>query len=149
MHIAPDALLKTLKSLDFNYKRNVSVVFGCGGDRDQKKRPLMAIIANKYCKKIYITDDNPRNENPKKIRDELSKYIQKEKVYNIGNRALAIKKAIQNADHQEIILIAGKGHEENQIYKNKIINISDKKIVKQIKIKSKIFSKKNKKFCSK
>ena len=104
----PDALLKTLKSLDFNYKRNVSVVFGCGGDRDQKKRPLMAMIANKYCKKIYITDDNPRNENPKKIRDELSKYIQKEKVYNIGNRALAIKKAIQNADHQEIILIAGK-----------------------------------------
>ncbi len=142
----PDALLKTLKSVDFNYKRNVSVVFGCGGDRDQKKRPLMAMIANKYCKKIYITDDNPRNENPKKIRDELSKYIQKEKVYNIGNRALAIKKAIQNADHQEIILIAGKGHEENQIYKNKIINISDKKIVKQIKIKSKIFSKKNKNF---
>ena len=77
----PDALLKTLKSLRFNYKKNISLVFGCGGDRDQKKRPLMAKIANKYCKKIYVTDDNPRNENPKKIRKELSKYINKNKCF--------------------------------------------------------------------
>ena len=142
----PDALLKTLKSLDFNNKKNISLVFGCGGDRDKKKRPLMARIANKYCKKIYITDDNPRNENPKKIRYELSKYIKKDKTFNIGNRALAIKKAIKNADQQEIILIAGKGHEEQQIYKNKIINISDKKIIQNIKIRSKIKNKKNKNF---
>ena len=106
----------------------------------------MAMIANKHCKKIYITDDNPRDENPKKIRKELLEHIDKGKAFNFGNRAIAIKKAIQNADHQEIILIAGKGHEEHQIYKNKIINISDKKIVKKIKLKSKIFSKKNKNF---
>ena len=61
----PDALLKTLKFLKFNYRNNISLVFGCGGERDQKKRPLMAKIANDNCKKIYITDDNPRNENPK------------------------------------------------------------------------------------
>ena len=134
----PDALLKTLKSLEFNYRQNITLVFGCGGDRDQRKRPLMAKIANKYCKKIYITDDNPRNENPKNIRQVLLKYIDKNKAFNIGNRALAIKKAIQNADHKEIILIAGKGHEEFQIYKNKIINISDKKIVAKIKLNSKI-----------
>ena len=67
------------------------------------------MIANKYCKKIYITDDNPRNENPKKIRYELAKYIKKIKAFNIGNRKLAIKKAIQNADIGEVILIAGKG----------------------------------------
>ena len=140
----PDALLKTLKSLRFFYKKNISLVFGCGGDRDQKKRPLMAKIANKYCKKIYITDDNPRNENPEKIRKELSNYINKNKSFNISNRALAIKKAIQNADHQEIILIAGKGHEEFQIYKNKIINVSDKKIVRKIKLK--ILSNKHKNF---
>ncbi len=142
----PDALLKTLKSLEFNYRQNITLVFGCGGDRDQRKRPLMAKIANKYCKKIYITDDNPRNENPKNIRQVLLKYIDKNKAFNIGNRALAIKKAIQNADHKEIILIAGKGHEEFQIYKNKIINISDKKIVAKIKLNSKILKNKHKNF---
>ena len=62
----PDALLKTLKSLKSFYGNNISLVFGCGGDRDKKKRSIMAKIANKYCKKIYVTDDNPRNENPKK-----------------------------------------------------------------------------------
>ena len=138
----PDALLKTLKSLKSNYGNNVSLVFGCGGDRDQKKRPLMAKIANKYCKKIYITDDNPRTENPKKIRYELSKYIEKNKIFNIGNRAQAIKKAIQNANPLETILIAGKGHEEKQIYKNKIIYISDKKIVKKIAMKTRVLTKK-------
>ena len=142
----PDALSKTLKSLEFLYKKNISLVFGCGGDRDKRKRPLMAKIANKYCKKIYITDDNPRNENPKKIRQVLLKYIDKNKAFNIGNRALAIKKAIKNADHQEVVLIAGKGHEELQIYKNKIINNSDKKIVRKIKLKLKILNKKHKNF---
>ena len=138
----PDALFKTLKSLKNNYGDNISIVFGCGGDRDQKKRPLMAKIANDICKKIYITDDNPRTENPKKIRNELSKYILKNKTFNIGNRASAIKKAIQNANPQEVILIAGKGHEEKQIYKNKIIYISDKKIVKKIKRTKRIITRK-------
>ena len=117
----PDALLKTIKSLKLNYGHNISLVFGCGGNRDKKKRPLMAKIANDYCKKVYITDDNPRDENPNIIRNELSKYIQKEKLSNIGDRSVAIKKAIQNANPQEIILVAGKGHEDKQIYKkNKI-----------------------------
>ena len=133
----PDALLETLKSLKNNYGNNISLVFGCGGERDQTKRPIMAKIANENCKKIYITDDNPRNETPQKIRKDLSKNISKSKLFNIGNRSLAIKKAILNADSQEIILIAGKGHEEHQIYKNKILKISDKKIVKKINIKIK------------
>jgi len=137
----PDALSKTLGSLKDNYGNNISLVFGCGGERDKKKRSLMAKIANDNCKKIYITDDNPRSENPKKIRNTLSKYILKNKTFNIGNRTLAIKKAIQNADPQEIILIAGKGHEEQQVYKNKIINISDKEIVNKIKNKTKIINK--------
>ena len=78
-----------------NYGNNISIVFGSEEDRDRKKRPLMAKIANNFCKKIYLTDDNPRNENPKKIRDQLSKYIKKDKKFNIGNRALAIKEAIK------------------------------------------------------
>ena len=73
-----------------------------------------------------------------KIRQELLKHIDNNKVYNIGNREMAIKKAIKDANSQEVILVAGKGHEEKQIYKNKIINISDKKIINKIKLKRKI-----------
>ena len=69
----PDALLKTLSSLKNKYGDNISVVFGCGGDRDKNKRPFMAKIANENCKKVYITDDNPRNEDPKIIRKVLLK----------------------------------------------------------------------------
>ena len=136
----PDALFKTIKSLKQDFGNNISIVFGCGGDRDKKKRPLMAKIANDNCKKIYVTDDNPRNENPKKIRSHLLKYISKTKVFNIGKRELAIKKAIQNAKPNELILVAGKGHEEKQIYKDKIYNISDKKIIKRINFKHKVIS---------
>ena len=106
----------------------------------------MAKIADDYCHKIYITDDNPRNESPYKIRKVLLKNIKKNKFFNIGNRALAIKKAIQNAGANESVLIAGKGHEEYQVYKNKIINISDKKIVKKIKINPKILNIKKQNF---
>tara|TARA_B100000963_G_scaffold361719_1_gene398956 strand:- start:1924 stop:4683 length:2760 start_codon:yes stop_codon:yes gene_type:complete len=142
----PDALLKTLNTLKNNYGKNISLVFGCGGDRDKGKRPLMAKIADQNCKKIYITDDNPRTENPKKIRNQLSNYIHQNKFFNIGERAVAIKKAIQNASPYEIILIAGKGHEEEQIYKNKTFYISDKKIVKNLKLKKKILNKKKQNF---
>ena len=78
----------------------------------------------------------------KKIRNEISKYILKEKTFNIGSRALAIKKAIKSAIPNETIIIAGKGHEKKQIYKNKIINISDKEIVRKTNIKIKSLNKK-------
>ena len=67
----PDALYKTIRFLKYKYGDNISLVFGCGGERDKKKRSLMAKIANKNCKKIYITDDNPRNENPEQKRNQL------------------------------------------------------------------------------
>ena len=63
----PEALEKVLCSIKSNFSRKISVVFGCGGQRDSKKRPLMGKIASKYCEKIYITDDNPRYENAKKL----------------------------------------------------------------------------------
>ena len=111
----------------------IFLVFLDAEEIEIKKRPLMAKIANKICKKIYITDDNPRNENPKKIRNQIIKHIQKDKVYNIGNRELAIKTAIQNADPNDLILVAGKGHEQHQIYKDKVNFISDKLILKKLK----------------
>jgi MurE/MurF fusion protein len=137
----PDALSKVLQSLNYSYGKNVSLVFGCGGDRDKTKRSLMAKVANNYSKKVYVTDDNPRNENPKKIRNEISKYINPNKCFNIGKRTEAIKKAIINSDHDDVVLIAGKGHEDKQIYKNRIIHISDKQIVKNFKLKIKNLSK--------
>ena len=139
----PDALLKVLQSLKKIYGKSISLVFGCGGDRDFKKRPLMGSIANQNCKKIYVTDDNPRNENPRKIREEIIKKISIKKYFNIGNRASAIKQAVLNAEPNEIVLIAGKGHEVQQIYKNKILSISDKQIIKKIKINKKFILKKN------
>ena len=104
----------------------------------------MSKIAEKNCKKIYVTDDNPRNENPKLIRKEVSKKISKNKLYNIGDRTTAIKKALQTSAPQEIILIAGKGHEAKQIYKDKIKYILDKNIVRKTKIpKKNFYQKKN------
>jgi MurE/MurF fusion protein len=138
----PDALLKTIQTLKDYYGKSISLVFGCGGNRDEKKRPLMAKIANTHCKKIYVTDDNPRNEDPKKIRIELVKNILDEKCFNIGNRSEAIKKAISNAEPNEIILIAGKGHEVKQIYKNNVFSFSDRQTAKKLKVKIKILSRK-------
>ena len=142
----PEALKKTLQSLKDYHNQNISVVFGCGGNRDIKKRPIMAKIAKSICEKIYITDDNPREENPKKIRAEITKSLRGSNFYNIGNRAQAIKTAVLNASQDEIILVAGKGHENTQVYRKKIISISDKTIIKKLKFKKKFLNtnKKNK-----
>jgi murE/murF fusion protein len=138
----PDALSKVIKSLVETYGNKISLVFGCGGERDFKKRPLMAKIAKIYCKKIYVTDDNPRKENPTKIRKEITNNLKGCVHFNIGNRSQAIRKAIFNAEPNEIILIAGKGHENYQDYGNRIISISDKKIVKNLKANKTEISKK-------
>ena len=111
-----------------------------------KKRPLMAKIASSNCNKVYITDDNPRNESPTKIRNEIIKNIKNKNCYNIGNRATAIKTAILNSEPNEIILVAGKGHETKQIYKKKIISISDKQIIKKLKLKINTISDKEQNF---
>ena len=137
----PNALEVALKSLHDQYQKNITLVFGCGGERDFKKRALMAKVANKYSKNIYVTDDNPRRENPTSIRKNIIKYLNKGNFIEISNRSKAIKSAILNSKPSEIILVAGKGHETKQDYGNKIINISDKKIIKFIKFKNKKISK--------
>ena len=138
----PNALFEVIKSIRDSYSQNISLVFGCGGERDLKKRPLMAKIAKIYCKKIYVTDDNPRKENPKKIRAQIIKNLKGCNYFNIGNRSKAIKEAVRNAEPGEIILIAGKGHENYQDYGNKIISISDKQIIKNLKVNKNKISKK-------
>ena len=138
----PDALNTVIHSIKNIYNNDISLVFGCGGERDYKKRPLMAKIAKSLCKKIYVTDDNPRKENPKKIRKEIISHLKGSNYFNIGNRSKAIKKALLNAEPNEIILVAGKGHENYQDYGDRIISISDKEIIKKINFNKKKINKK-------
>jgi len=126
----PDALKNILLSLKkINHKR-IILVFGCGGERDKGKRKEMAKIANKFADYVIVTSDNPRNEDPIKIIEEISMYLTV-KYKNIENRTKAINYAIEYSNMNDLILIAGKGHEEYQDIKNKRINFSDKKVVKE------------------
>jgi len=135
----PDALKYTLKSIKEQFSHSsISIVFGCGGDRDKDKRPIMGKIANQYCNKIFLTDDNPRYENPKKIRKQIKKKIVKSKLVEIASREKAIKVAIENLNSGDILLVAGKGHEIYQEYRGKKKIFSDKKyILKEINSKNK------------
>ena len=131
----PDAMQTAITSLKSYYQKDVTIIFGCGGERDMNKRGKIGKIVNKLCNKIFVTDDNPRRENPKLIRKAIIKYIKKEKLIEIGDRRKAIHSAIKQASANEIILIAGKGHENIQDYGKKKFKISDFKIVKDFKIK--------------
>ena len=116
----PEALKASLKSLKEQFKdKKIVIVFGCGGNRDKTKRPIMGKIVNQYCDTIFLTDDNPRYENPKEIRASIKININNSKVYEISNRANAIKKAILGLKTGDILLVAGKGHEKTQEYKKK------------------------------
>ena len=138
----PDALEQSLIALKKQFKKEIIIVFGCGGERDKKKRFTMGKIASKYCRKIFVTDDNPRNEDPQKIRNSIIKGCKKIAV-DIGSRKKAIRTAVQELSSNEILLVAGKGHEEIQNYGNKIKNFSDKKIIKETINKKKFSFKKS------
>ena len=136
---SPDALLTSLQNLKSQFKgKKISIVFGCGGERDQLKRPIMGRIVNSLCERVYLTDDNPRSENPNKIRAEIKKKINRSKYYEVPDRSEAIKKALFDLKTGEILLVAGKGHENTQDYGKNIKLFSDKKeILNNIKIKNK------------
>jgi murE/murF fusion protein len=138
----PDALEASLESLKEQFKnRKISIVFGCGGDRDKTKRPMMGKIANHYCDRVYLTDDNPRFENPTIIRNSIKKNINKSKLYEISNRAKAINRAIFDLNTGDILIVAGKAHEKIQEYKNiKKLFSDQKQILENITIKNKILS---------
>ncbi len=126
----PDALKICLLNLKEQFPdKKISILFGCGGNRDQNKRSKMGMIASNYSDKIYLTDDNPRFENPDKIRSDIKRGIKKTKVLEIPSRAKAIKEAIKNLNTGEILLVAGKGHEKTQDFGKRKIFFSDKKII--------------------
>lgn len=134
----PDALENVLKSLQSVRKSSKSnnkiiTVFGCGGDRDKTKRPLMAEIAARLSDYTVITSDNPRTENPQAIIDDIVKGVPPlNKNYQVeADRELAIKKAIEHAQNNDVILIAGKGHEDYQIIGTEKKYFSDFDIAKK------------------
>jgi UDP-N-acetylmuramoyl-L-alanyl-D-glutamate--2,6-diaminopimelate ligase len=124
----PDAIenaCRTLKELD---PRRLITVFGCGGDRDSAKRPLMAAAAARYSDAVVITSDNPRSEDPEVIIREIEKGLPaKYNHLSITDRAEAINAAIANSRSGDIILIAGKGHETYQHFADHTIDFDDRK----------------------
>ena len=137
----PDALKTTLENLKDQFKfSKISIVFGCGGERDKPKRRMMGKIANNLCDKIYLTDDNPRKENPKKIKSEIKKSISKSKLKEIASREKAIYQSIDELNSGDILLVAGKGHENYQEYYKKRFFSDRYFILKRIKYKNKKLS---------
>ena len=134
----PDALKTCLLNLREQFpNKKISLLFGCGGNRDQNKRSKMGKIADNFSDKIYLTDDNPRFENSYKIRKDIKKGINKQKIIEISNRAKAISEAIKIITIGEILLVAGKGHEKTQDIGKRKIYFSDKNIILDaIKIKN-------------
>ncbi len=139
----PEALKTCLLNLKEQFPgRKISLVFGCGGNRDQNKRSKMGKIASKYSNKIYLTDDNPRFENPKKIRNDIKKGIKRLTIKEIPDREKAISEAIKDLNSGEILLVAGKGHEKVQYIGERKIYFSDREIIlREIKIKNSHLSK--------
>ena len=126
----PDGMEKVLDSLK---DKDISVVFGAGGDRDQKKRPMMGRVANRYAKKIYLTNDNPRSEEPEDVIDDIYRAIeQKDKVKILLDRKDAIRLAIDELEEGEIILVLGKGDEEYQEINGEKISFNDGDIIRNI-----------------
>ena len=122
----PDALAKALGALREHCAGSLWCVFGCGGDRDPGKRPLMGTIADELADQIIVTDDNPRSENPKAITRAIVSGI-KRAVRVIHDRGEAIGTALNEALPKDVVLIAGKGHEDYQIYGKTRRSFSDRR----------------------
>ena len=125
----PDGLINVLSAAKKLKPNRIITVFGCGGDRDRKKRPLMANAVEKYSDIAFLTLDNPRTEAFNQIMADIEKgFSQSLKYEKIISREKAIEKAIDEAMENDIIIIAGKGHETYQIFKNKTIDFDDRKV---------------------
>ena len=127
----PDGLDKLLYSIMMLEKKKINIVFGCGGERDIEKRTMMGNIADSYCEKIYITNDNPRSEDPLAIFQMIKNGIKASKTFFIEDRGEAIKKSIADLQKNEILIIAGKGHENFQIVSEEKYIFSDIEVVKK------------------
>lgn len=126
----PDALKNVLLAVKKNAKAQVICVFGCGGDRDKEKRPAMARMAEKYADVVIVTSDNPRTENPQQIIDDVCRGFLGKNYQVAIDRKEAITAAITYSSKNDVVLIAGKGHEDYQLIGNKKIPFSDQSIAR-------------------
>lgn len=128
----PDSLLNALKTLRSVYSGRLITVFGCGGDRDKQKRPVMGKTACEYSDIVFVTSDNPRTENPEAIINDITDGIESGKYYKITDRTLALKSAVSCARAGDTILVAGKGHEKYQILGTQKIYYNEREIIKKL-----------------
>ena len=127
----PDALLNVLKTLKELSPRRLIVVFGCGGDRDRQKRPLMANVVDHNADHAIITSDNPRKEDPEAIIAEVEKGFRSSHYEKVTDRAAAITRAIELAQPRDVVLIAGKGHENYQEFADHTIPFDDIQVARR------------------
>ncbi|MDF2945887.1 MAG: UDP-N-acetylmuramyl-tripeptide synthetase [Bacillales bacterium] len=121
----PDSLENVIVTLNQLSTNKLTVIVGCGGNRDKTKRPIMGEIATRLATQVIFTSDNPRNEEPEEIIKDILDGVSNGNYSVEIDRRLAIRKAIQNAEKNDIILIAGKGHETYQIIKDEVIQFDD------------------------
>ena len=127
----PDALEQAILALRDHFTGKLVCVFGCGGDRDQGKRPLMGAVAERLADQVIVTDDNPRSEDPDVITDQiLSGINDPSSVLVIHDRRDAIARAINGSTPADCVLVAGKGHETVQVTGNQILPFDDREIVR-------------------
>jgi UDP-N-acetylmuramoyl-L-alanyl-D-glutamate--2,6-diaminopimelate ligase len=126
----PDALASVLRALRPHAERRLVVVFGAGGDRDRGKRPLMGQMAAELADRLYVTDDNPRGENPAEIRRAI--LAAAPRAVEIGDRRAAIAAAIADSHDGDVLVIAGKGHETGQIVGTEILPFDDAVVVREV-----------------
>lgn len=129
----PDGMKNVLQTAAAVEKNRLIVLFGCGGDRDRSKRPVMAELAEKYADYTIVSNDNPRSEDPNKIFDEIEKGFSKEFTdYEvIDDRKKGIEKAIEIAKKGDIVMLLGRGHEKYQVLKNGKVELDDRKVAYQ------------------
>src|SRR5881398_2125049 len=127
----PDALLNVLKTLRELEPHRLIVVFGCGGNRDREKRPLMGAVVDQNANHAIVTSDNPRKEDPDKIIAEVEKGFRGNHFDKITDRAQAISRAIEIAQPRDIVLIAGKGHENYQEFADHTVPFEDIQVARR------------------
>src|SRR5207237_4581980 len=128
----PDALERSLKTARAFTRGKLIVVFGCGGDRDKGKRPLMGEIAERDADRAIVTSDNPRTEDPDAIIDDIEAGMRGSRHERVTDRLSAIRRAIDLAGEDDIVLLAGKGHETYQVRGTDSYPFDEKEIVQEI-----------------
>jgi UDP-N-acetylmuramoyl-L-alanyl-D-glutamate--2,6-diaminopimelate ligase len=127
----PDALLNVLKTLRELEPKRLIVVFGCGGDRDRQKRPLMGEVVDRHADFAIITSDNPRKEDPDAIIAEVEKGFRSDHYEKVADRTEAIRRAMAIAKPRDIVLIAGKGHENYQEFADHTVPFDDIQVARR------------------